>query len=283
MVDYFQSFLHMDEEPIAPSTQRNREFLNIVHFLQFLIRRDYKPSELYSAYTDFVRLGAYIQPLEVRETLDDRLFPSLTQERREKRMHVEMTPNGLNGNEKRVEIGNYRLEGGKEMGNKREESENEIIDIVDDSESESKGESDTETERERKIERETESERNAENVNNNEKRTIENISYPRNIIDNEKLENGIENNQEIVNPTPSNIDLNSDSNPLISHSSPPSKKELSFSPHSVLDSLLYQPIETVSPTHSDTYRINSLLSYLCREVDFLPISSIVLNRFLFST
>ena len=279
MVDYFQSFLHMDEEPIAPSTQQNREFLNIVHFLQFLIRRDYKPSELYSAYTDFVRLGAYIQPLEVRETLDDRLFPSLTQERREKRMHVEMTPNGLNGNEKRVEIGNYRLEGGKEMGPKREESENEIIDIVDDSESESKGESDTERETEREIERE----RNAENVNNNEKRTIENISYPRNIIDNEKLENGIENNQEIVNPTPSNIDLNSDSNPLISHSSPPSKKEFSFSPHSVLDSLLYQPIDTVSPTHPDTYRINSLLSFLCREGDFLPISSIVLNRFLFST
>lgn len=281
MVDYFQSFLHMDEEPIAPSTQQNREFLNIVHFLQFLIRRDYKPSELYSAYTDFVRLGAYIQPLEVRETLDDRLFPSLTQERREKRMHVEMTPNGLNGNEKRVEIGNYRLEGGKEMGNKRDESENEIIDIVDDSESESKGESDTETERE--SESEIERERNAENVNNIEKRTIENTSNPRNIIDNEKLENGIENNQEIVNPTSSNIDLNSDSNPLISHSSPPSKKELSFSPHSVLDSLLYQPIETVSPTHSDTYRINSLLSFLCREGDFLPISSIVLNRFLFST
>lgn len=273
MVDYFQSFLHMDEEPIAPSTQRNREFLNIVHFLQFLIRRDYKPSELYSAYTDFVRLGAYIQPLEVRETLDDRLFPSLTQERREKRMHVEMTPNGLNGNEKRVEIGNYRLEGGKEMGNQRNESENEIIDIVDDSETESESESETETERER----------DAENVNNNEQRTIESTSNPQNHIDNEKLENGIENNQEIVNPTSSNIDLNSDSNPLISHSSPPSKKEFSFSPHSVLDSLLYQPIETVSPTHSDTYRINSLLSFLCREGDFLPISSIVLNRFLFST
>lgn len=267
MVDYFQSFLHMDEEPIAPSTQQNREFLNIVHFLQFLIRRDYKPSELYSAYTDFVRLGAYIQPLEVRETLDDRLFPSLTQERREKRMHVEMTPNGLNGNEKRVEIGNHRLEGGKEMGNQRDESENEIIDIVDDSETES----------------EMDAERDAEIVNSNEKRNIENTSNPQNHIDSEKLENGIENNQEIVNPTPSNIDLNSDSNPLISHSTPPSKKEFSFSPHSVLDSLLYQPIETVSPTHSDTYRINSLLSFLCREGDFLPISSIVLNRFLFST
>lgn len=265
MVDYFQSFLHMDEEQIAPSTQQNREFLNIAHFLQFLIRRDYKPSELYSAYTDFVRLGAYIQPLEVRETLDDRLFPSLTQERREKRMHAEMTPNGLNGNEKRVEIGNQRLESGKELGNERDESENEIIDIVDDSETESETESDV------------------ENVNTDEKRTIENTNNPRDNINSETLENETENKHEMVNPTPSNIDLNSDSNPLISHSSLPAKKVFSFSPHSVLDSLLYQPIETVSPTHSDSNRINSLLSFLYREGDFLPISSIVLNRFLFST
>lgn len=274
MVDYFQSFLHMDEEQIAPSTQHNREFLNIVHFMQFLIRRDYKPSELYSAYTDFVRLGTYFQPLEVRETpLDDRLFPSLTQERREKRVHVEMTPNGLNGKEKkRVEMGNQRFENGREMGNKRLEIENELFVIGSE-----------------KRENETGNETGNENENDKELESTSNT----NPIDREKQKNEIENMNEIGNPTPSNIDsnsnlnlnldMNSDSNPHISHSSIPSKKGFAFSPHSVLDSLLYQPVEVVSPTHRDTYQINSVISFLCRERDFLSLSPIVLNRFLFST
>ena len=88
MAAYFESLLNQDEKDIIPSTQQNREFLNIVHFLQFVVSRDYKPSELYSAYGDFIRLGVHFPPLEHDSHVDDRLFPSLTQDRSAKRVQV---------------------------------------------------------------------------------------------------------------------------------------------------------------------------------------------------
>ena len=90
MIVYFESLLNQDEKDIIPSTQQNREFLNVVHFLQFVMSRDYKPSELYSAYGDFIRLGVHFPPLEHDSHVDDRLFPSLTQDRPAKRVHVDV-------------------------------------------------------------------------------------------------------------------------------------------------------------------------------------------------
>lgn len=259
MADYFQSFLQIDEEEIAPSTQQNREFLNIVHFLQFLIRRDYKPSELYSAYTDFVRLGTYIQPLEVRETLDDRLFPSLTQERREKRNHLEMSVN-----EKKSEVVNKRFE----MMNEKKHG-NEII-----KENENGNENKYET-----VE-ETENETVDETVDETDIGTDEELIHliPDNTI---KTVNKQRIKSEIPNDSSSTI--NSNMKKTISHPLSFFTHKLVFSPHSVLDSLVYQPIETVFPTQIDNNQITSLLSFVCREGDFLSISSFVLNRFLFST
>ena len=89
MVAYFESLLNQDEKDIIPSTQQNREFLNVVHFLQFVMSRDYKPSELYSAYGDFIRLGVHFPPLERDSHSVDRLFPSLTQDRPDKRVQME--------------------------------------------------------------------------------------------------------------------------------------------------------------------------------------------------
>ena len=240
MVEYFQSFLRVDEEQVAPSTQHNREFLNIARFLQFLIRRDYKPSELYAAYTDFVRLGTYLQPLEVRETLDDRLFPSLTQERREKRVYGETEPNGLNEMEKRSEVGNQQVE--VESGQVDKSVESEMVG-------------------ERRI---------LESENNNNNSEIES-----------EIETKKE-NQSVIHEIEIPSTLHSKPNQLLSHSSIPTKR-VPVSRHSVLESLLYQPIETVSPTLADSNRIRSLLSFVCRERDFLSISPFILNRFLFSS
>ena len=74
----FEKLAESDVSHISPSTQGNREFLNMVNFVNYVINHSADTSSLYSTFLQFLKTPLYYSPITPESTTLNSLIDTMT-------------------------------------------------------------------------------------------------------------------------------------------------------------------------------------------------------------